>query len=194
MRARSIVVTLVVTAAALWLASSAGPGAFSDYTVTTQTGQSIVPGTSDLGNHCDDCTTQLTFPFPIVLYGRSFASASVSSNGTLQFGTDDPQYSNACLPTNVFAAAVAPYWDDLTTAGSGNGIFSATVGSAPNRQFVLEWRAQYFEGIGNANFEAIFDESSGVIRLRYGVDANNGATAPVGRPAPPAPANHLSAC
>ena len=30
----------------------------------TQTGQSIIPGTVDTGNHCDDCTTQVTLPLP----------------------------------------------------------------------------------------------------------------------------------
>ena len=29
----------------------------------------IVPGTTDTGNHCDDCTTPITLPFPVCVYG-----------------------------------------------------------------------------------------------------------------------------
>ena len=63
------------------------------YVVTTQTGQSIVPGTVDIGNHCDDCTTFVALPFPVHIYGRSYTTVTVESNGTLQFTTDVPEFS-----------------------------------------------------------------------------------------------------
>jgi len=58
------------------------------YTTNTQTGQSIIPGTTDIGNHCDDCTTTISLPFPVPIYGDSYSSVIVSSNGNLQFTTD----------------------------------------------------------------------------------------------------------
>src|SRR5262249_40240602 len=54
------------------------------YITTTDTG-SVVPGDTDTGNHCDDCTTAISFPFPITVYGQIFNGTNVSSNGNLQF-------------------------------------------------------------------------------------------------------------
>ena len=42
--------------------ASAGPAGGIGYSTNTQTGQSIIPGTTDLGNHCDDCSTAITRP------------------------------------------------------------------------------------------------------------------------------------
>ena len=58
-----------------------------NYTTNTQTGQAIVPGSADIGNHCDDCTSPLTFPFPVSIYGTQYTSAVASSNGNIQFMT-----------------------------------------------------------------------------------------------------------
>jgi len=164
----------------------------ADYVISTQTGVQLVPGATDLGNHCDDCTTQIALPFSVLFYGQAYATASVSSNGNIQFGSADPQYTNACLPTNVFAGAVAGYWDDLTTAGAGRGIYSATIGSPPTRQLVLEWRALSVPGGASVSFEAIFEEAGGVIRLRYGADPSHGASATVGLQEGPTHANQFS--
>src|SRR5207245_1840128 len=51
-----------------------------NYTVTSSTGASIVPGDTDAGNHFDDGTTGITLPFPVILYDQVFTSANVSSN------------------------------------------------------------------------------------------------------------------
>ena len=43
----------------------------------------------------------------------------------------------------------APYWDDLdmrTSTFAGGGIYTATTGSPPNRQFIIEWRAEHYNG------------------------------------------------
>ena len=151
------------------------------YAVTSQTGQPIITATTDLGNHCDDCTTAFTLPFPVTLYGRSHTEARISSNGNIQFdGTRNTAFINNCLPTTALQSAVIIYWDDLLTTGSGHGIFHSTTGSPPNRQLVVEWRTGYANRAGEANFEAIFDEGSDVIRMRYGVDVDHGASVTIG--------------
>ena len=111
------------------------------YVISTQTGMPIIPGTTDIGNHCDDCTTAVTLPFPITLYGQSVTDLNVASNGTMQAGTDNTDYSNVCLPAGNFGLGLFPYWNDLRT-DNGGGIYSDVTGTPPNRQFVLEWRAQ----------------------------------------------------
>ena len=119
------------------------------------TGQSIVPGTTDTGNHCDDCTTPITLPFPVYIYGTPYTSANVDSNGTIQFTTAGSTFTNVCLPGPSHGRAFFPYWDDLYTLNDTYGIYTTTTGSAPNRIFYSEWRAQYFPGSGNANFEFV---------------------------------------
>ena len=42
------------------------------YSVTTSTGNAIVPGTTDIGNHCDDCPSPVILPFPVTLYGTTY--------------------------------------------------------------------------------------------------------------------------
>src|SRR5262249_43524357 len=66
------------------------------YTITQIAG-TIVPGTTDIGNHCDDCVTTIPLPFPYTLYDQSFTSVNLSSNGNAQFTTTDLAFSNVCL-------------------------------------------------------------------------------------------------
>ena len=88
-----------------------------NYTITTQTGQSIVPGTADTGNHCDDCTSPVTFPFPVYVYGHSYTSGVVESNGTIQFDGETSVFTNTCLNAAAYGRTFFPYWDDLLHAG-----------------------------------------------------------------------------
>src|SRR5438093_2767741 len=48
--------------------------------VIAQIGGSIVPGTTDIGNHADDLVTTIPLPFSFTLYGQAFASINLSSN------------------------------------------------------------------------------------------------------------------
>src|ERR1043166_9455542 len=54
------------------------------YTITPGT-DTIVPGTTDTGNHCDDCDTLISLPFNFQLYDQTYNSVNVSSNGRLDF-------------------------------------------------------------------------------------------------------------
>jgi hypothetical protein len=95
-----------------------------DYVVTTFTGASIVPGNTDIGNHCDDCTTGITLPFPVILYDQFFTTAEVSSNGNLQFISNNAAYANGCMPGDsgyAFSYTIFPFWDDLYTGDAGSG-------------------------------------------------------------------------
>ena len=75
---------LAVMAAAVTVVALAAPSLASaggvNYVTTTQAGQSIIPGTTDVGNHCDDCSTPVVFPFPVSIYGSTYTSAYVTSN------------------------------------------------------------------------------------------------------------------
>jgi hypothetical protein len=159
-----------------------------NYQLTTSTGQAIDPGTDDIGNHGDDVITNIALPFPYQVYGHTFNSVNVSSNGNLQFLSANAQFENGCLPAASMNYIVAPHWDDLCTsevaadcgdAGmAGNGVFTSTAGSAPNRIFNIEWRATYFGNPVPVNFEARLYEGQQRVDFVYGTvtDAGNGAT------------------
>src|SRR6478672_1407797 len=82
----------------------------------TQIGGSIVPGTTDTGNHGDDQTTTVSLPFSYSLYDQTFNSITVSSNGNAQFTTTDTAFTNVCpLPWAAHDYTIFPYWDDQRT-------------------------------------------------------------------------------
>src|SRR2546430_10437382 len=112
-----------------------------NYVVTTTTGVSIVPGTTDTGNHVDDSpTTPITLPFAVTFYDQTFTAARVSANGFLVFSDTHSDY-DFCLPYSNHTNVVMPFGVDLYTvdSGAGQGIFTSVSGSFPNRIFNIEW-------------------------------------------------------
>src|SRR5437899_5287597 len=151
--------------------SSSPTGVICSNYVTSTSTDTIVPGDTDTGNQCDDCTTPITFPFPVSLYGTSFTSARVGANGSLQFTGNSESFFTSCpLPDVNIDEAILPYQDDLATDStafpdcssfpSGCGVFTSVTGTAPNRIFHIEWRAAYFGRSGTANFEVRFSEDN----------------------------------
>jgi plastocyanin len=154
----------------------------------------IVPGTVDIGNHCDDCSNFIVLPFPFRLYDTQYNGTTVSSNGNLQFITTSASRFNTCLPNPVLSAALIPYWTDLLTDCANCGVFSSTTGVAPNRVFNVEWRAGYFKGTGTANFEVRLYESTNIFDFVYGSMAEEGFNATVGVQYPGATAFNQYEC
>jgi hypothetical protein len=148
-------------------------------------GIAIVPGTVDTGNHCDDCTTNVALPFPFSLYGASYTSVNVSSNGNAQFVSTNAKFANVCLPVATLGPTIFAYWEDLVTEGTnctgGCGIYTSISGSAPNRIFNIEWRTFYFSNPGNAYFEIRLYENpaTGYFDIILG-EINTGATSTIG--------------
>jgi hypothetical protein len=185
-------VTASIGAGAITAVGCNGNAAFTgNYTVAgcppqdhyniAQIGGSIVPGTTDTGNHCDDCVTTIALPFSYTLYDQTYNSITLSSNGNAQLTTLDAAYSNICLPWATHNYTILPYWDDLYTLNAGFGIFTSVSGTAPNRIFNIEWRAQYYPGTGTASFELRLYEGQTRFDVIYGTvtSGNTSATAGV---------------
>src|SRR3954451_10024895 len=146
-----------------------------------QIGGSIVPGTTDIGNHGDDTVTTIPLPFSYSLYDQTFTSVNLSSNGNAQFTTTDTAFTNQCLPWTTHNYTIFPYWDDLYLVNSGFGIFTSVSGTAPNRIFNIEWRAQYFPGSGSANFELrLYEGQSSRLDVIYGTVSGGASSATAG--------------
>ena len=159
------------------------------YTTATTTG-TITAGGTDTGNHCDDCNTLVNLPFPVSVYGTPISVAYAGSNGTLQFTmTPNPKpfFFGECVPVNQdppFLNALFPYYDDLRTDDLTTcpdcGIFAQTLGTAPNRQFVIRWKTTYFNHTGTAEFEVLLTEGSNTLSVIYGATDNSGLEAASG--------------
>ncbi|HEX6076854.1 MAG TPA: S8 family serine peptidase [Micromonosporaceae bacterium] len=140
-------------------------------------------GTTKLSLTGDDVITTVTVPFPVSLYGTSYTSATVSSNGWLSFvATTSSVYSNTTIPNSATPnAAVYPFWDDLYLDAT-SGVYTGVTGSAPNRTFIVEWRDVVFYSNRTAriSFVAMIGEN-GEITFRYanidgGIETGTSAT------------------
>ena len=142
-----------------------------NYTITESTRARVFAPLTDIGNHCDDCVTPITLPFPVNFYGTSYTSANVSSNGNLQFESANSEFTNTDLPTAAgFGPTIFPFWDNLRTiAGGGNGIYTSVTGSAPNRVFTVEWAVFRSENMetGTSRFQILFFEGSPDFEIVY---------------------------
>ncbi|MBK8696307.1 MAG: hypothetical protein IPN17_29575, partial [Deltaproteobacteria bacterium] len=166
--------------------STSGSVAPSNYTLT---------GTSPLGwiNACaynpgnslgDDGAQNLALPFPFRFYGTSYTGVGVNSNGWIGFPTASAGlWSHMPLPYSGLSNVVVPFWDDLYQR---NPICWATLGAAPNRQFVIEWNDAMILGDSTAHltFEVILSESTNTIDVLYqtmsGSSRVNGTNATTG--------------
>jgi uncharacterized delta-60 repeat protein len=149
----------------------AAPG---QYRVVTSSGRPLVPGTKRFRLRCRYCTTPITLPWAVRVYGRSFRRAYVSPVGNLQFDTssesDDHDY---CVPSGLLGTAIVPYWTDLYV-DKASGIWTRVLGKKPHRTFVLEWRHFEMEYRGAVTFEILFREGSTTLTTIYGAGSWSG--------------------
>ncbi|MFO0832482.1 MAG: choice-of-anchor X domain-containing protein [Phycisphaerales bacterium] len=120
---------------------------------------------------CDDCTQTIALPFEFSLYGTTFTSVSVSSNGNLQFDAATPsdEFLNTPIPTPSGPNnALYPAWDDYDP-GAGGGVYVQVTGDSPGRVFRISWEGVPEYGLNDTNsFQAILYEGSDVFDFAYG--------------------------
>jgi len=119
----------------------------------------------------DDGAFQTPLPFPFRYWTTDLAMGAmvnVCTNGWIGMdGVPGTQYSGSIPTTAAPNAMIAAHWGDLETRATG--ICIATVGTAPNRQFVVEWNdAEYLaDSMAHLTFEVILSESGGFIDVAY---------------------------
>ena len=147
--------------------SSGTPPPTGGYTKTTEQ-REYVPATGGtvLALTGDDAVEQISLPFPVPFYGQNRSTAWVSTNGFLSFA--DPvgaQPENVAIPaTAVPNAGVYPFWDDLVMRADSE-IRTKVVGSAPNRQMVVEWHniGQYGSSSARVTFQVALHENGDIV-------------------------------
>jgi hypothetical protein len=101
----------------------------------------------------DDAYKSVALPFPFTFYGKTYSTTWVDTNGLIYF--TDPGKSNPtrtglpdpAAPNNLIAAL----WTDMTVDASAS-VRTTTIGKSPNRQFVIEWRDVYIDGLSSDRF------------------------------------------
>ena len=113
----------------------------------------------------DDSAAQVNLPFNFNFYGTNYNRAYVSTNGFLNFAASNTSYSNSAIPSSAVPnAAIYPFWDDLNVDASAS-VRTQTVGTSPNRQFVIEWRnvSIYGDTSRRMDFEVILYENGQIL-------------------------------
>jgi hypothetical protein len=173
--------------------SAAGPA--TNYQVTQTTG-TIVRGTNlvtnytvfGLGGANNDAVATITLPFAYTFYDKTYTTASVSTNGNLQFESSNPDYgqNERCFPLGQFVYSILPYWADLDMRDPNEGIYTSTTDpdndpNTANRIFNIEWRASEINNApGSLDFELRLYEGQSRFDIIYGTVPGNDADATVG--------------
>ncbi|MGE0789858.1 MAG: hypothetical protein AB7S26_29565 [Sandaracinaceae bacterium] len=143
--------------------------------------------TGTIGPTGDDGTVTVPMGFNFDFYGTSYGMMTISTNGAVAFDSSGIGYSNSCLPLSFSPLVmIMPYWDDLYPP-SGGSVRYQTLGSSPNRQFVVRWNVPHISGTGDTlDVTLVLNETSGDIETCYrdvdfgDMSIDRGASATVG--------------
>lgn len=141
-------------------------------------------------NATDDWVSTINTPFPIKFGGggTGFDYLTIESNGVLSVtNTQLLGFNNQEFPVAQNMSVIAPYWDDLNPGVFGGDIFIETLGMAPKREFVVEWRnVRHYGATDDMTFQVVFFEDSPDVLFNYlsvglgGVPEGRGGSATVG--------------
>ena len=127
----------------------------------------------------------VTVPFAFPFYGVLANELCVGVDGVAQVGIDrcilfPTSNGLGALPRPGMGTAIVPLWDDFSgklgacdenCVPDWGTVYADTLGTAPNRQFVIEWyNLRHEAGMQNtdrATFEVIIDEASATIAFEY---------------------------
>jgi hypothetical protein len=146
---------------------------------TTATYTNLVTGgvftpTVTGGSTDDGYWSGIPVGFSFNYYGTDYTTLHIGTNGNVQFGTTPSGTQTAQLlpsvttPNNVIAAA----WMDIDARVSGT-IKYTTTGTAPNRQFIVDWNAPVFGGTDNAIVQLVLNETTNTIETHFQQFTNN---------------------
>ncbi len=110
-----------------------------------------------------------TLPFAFPWFGVAQRTVTLSTAGTLAFGTRTFPGATAAALDGASAPdnTVFALWDDLSARG---GVCTASFGAAPGRTWVAQWqRARFDEAtdLSTLTFEVVLHELDGAVDLAY---------------------------
>ena len=138
----------------------------------------------------DDGEANVTMDFDLFLSNYSSKFMTIGNNGAIRFGQLNTQIfaGNNELINDMAGNIIAPFWDDLS-AQTGD-VYYQTIGTAPNRVFIVQWNNRpHFAsgaGVGEVTFEVKLFEDSNIIEFHYedvlfdDLDYDDGQSATIG--------------
>jgi hypothetical protein len=118
----------------------------------------------------EDGIAGIPIGFNFTFFGTIFNTITITSNGYLSFSPTISRY-NDLIPSPVTPnSLIAPFWDDLNPAlNPSSGVFFETLGTAPNRQFVVQYQGipLVADPDSRLTFQAILFESTNEIQFHY---------------------------
>ncbi|MFE6733869.1 S8 family serine peptidase [Microbacterium sp. NPDC057650] len=148
---------------------------------------SWIKGATKVAVSGDEDAATVALPFPVSFYGTTYTSASVTTNGLVNFAAPRlGDYANSALPTAAAPnSIIAAYWDDLVIDKKAS-VQTALTGTVGARKFALVWNnaAVAADTTVRLSFEVVFDEKTGAVTLQYKDVAGNalerGSSATIG--------------
>lgn len=128
-------------------------------------------------------------PFAFKLYGKSYSTLYIGSNGVLGFSLAGLYIgANTSLPSTGYPnAAIYPFWDNLNPSASGAAVYVGATGYAPNRKMVVTWlNVPMYPSTATFSFQAILEEGTNDIVFQYlnvsptNIDYGGGKSATIG--------------
>lgn len=114
----------------------------------------------------DDSEFGLTLPWPWLIGGTTVNTVTIGNNGGVLFNTLTGQVGYTATGNGMF-----PFAQDLATITNG-GIYYQSIGTAPNRMFVIHWNniANYGSATpaNGATFEIVVMEATNEVYYLYG--------------------------
>src|SRR2546428_13828991 len=108
-------------------------------------------------------------PFSVSIEGTSYSTATIATNGLIQFGTTPgtTPSANASLPSSSFPnPTLFWYWDDLQT--STPGVIRDGAGSTRTRRTIIIYLQDNAVGDTNVvNDQEEIHETSNVMNVKY---------------------------
>ncbi|MEP7042250.1 MAG: hypothetical protein ABI843_04275 [Dokdonella sp.] len=164
------------TVTATWTSQDGTPGYGADDTGASNFVD--ITGTGTALGLSDDDSADITMPFSFPFFGTTTNQLTIGNNGAINVGSPGSSvtFSNTALPGLIDGAnalpSLLPLWDDFYTFSAGHDVYYATLGTAPNRQFVIEYAdTLHFDGAPDntdgATFEVIIDEATGNFSFEY---------------------------
>jgi hypothetical protein len=136
-------------------------------TVLATGGAAVVPQTSVSLD--DGGWANLAIPFGFQLYGTTYTSFAVSTNGFIVLGTGAPNtytgYGNSFPSTTAGRPSVGAIYSDLNFTNTGTINYFVS-GTAPNRMLVINWTGgQFYSASGSLNTQIILYETSNIVEV-----------------------------
>ncbi len=133
----------------------------------------LTSGTLDANtSNCDDCTSLVPLGFDFAFYGQTYSQVYISSNGLLQFESSSSECCDGeAIPDSDYEAAIAVIHTDLDPDERDDAnIYYQTVGTAPNREFVVSWSqvSNYEDNDMRHDGQAILYEATGQVDIFSG--------------------------